>query len=157
MSAPSSHAADPFVAATVHDPAKDAQHHDEHQVPEKQDHATEVAHAWEHFWENARFFAGFLAIILLTVLAFNINFGRWNLLAILILAAIRSGFIAYFLAHLFKSYSIVFRTLTFTAVFLSGMIWLSLWDSTIKSGYVGDPITLPKNYHEAPVENAPNP
>jgi ABC-type polysaccharide/polyol phosphate export permease len=102
------------------------------------DQATEVAHAWDHFYENARFFAGFLAIILLTVLAFNINFGSWNTPVILVLAALRSGLIAYFLASLFKDFSFVFRTLTFTAIFLAAMIFLSLWDSQLRS--IGNPI-----------------
>jgi len=145
----SSHAED----SVLHDPAKDAAH----QEHEQHDHETEVAHAWEHFYENARFFAGFLTIILLTVLAFNINFGSWNTAVELLLAAARSALIAYFLAHLFKSFSFVFRTLTFTALFLAGMIWLSLWDSTIKAGWVGDPISLPRSYHDGPVEHGPSP
>ena len=141
-----SHSQDPVVGTVLHDPAHDVEHHEEEQKPAEHDQATEVAHAWEHFHENWKFFACFLGIILLTVFAFNVNFGPWNLAVTLLLAAARSALIAYFLATLFKQFSFVFRTLTFTAFFLAGMIWLSLWDSTIKAPYVGDPIRLPGQY-----------
>ena len=108
------------------------------EAPHAYDQAAEVAHAWHHFRDNAKFFACFLAIILLTVLAFNINFGGWNTFAVLVLAAVRSGLIAVFLASLFKNYSFVFRALTFTAIFLAGMIFLSWWDSQLRG--IGDPI-----------------
>ncbi len=113
------------------------------EIPHAHDQATEVAHAWHHFRENAKFFAGFLSIILLTVFASNIHFDPpWNTVVILVLAALRSGLIAIFLASLFKNFSFVFRTLTFTAIFLFFMILLSMWDSTLPN--VGNPITLPK-------------
>jgi len=105
------------------------------EAPRAHDQAAEVAHAWHHFHENVRFFACFLGIILLTVFAFNINFGRWNTVAILILAAMRSGLIAYFMATMFKPFSFVTRTFIFSAIFLAGMIFLSMWDSEL-----GDPI-----------------
>jgi hypothetical protein len=120
------------------------------------DHDTEVRHAWEHFWENARFFVGgFLPVILLTVIAFSVDFGSTpielnllivritltgNLIAALVLAAARSALIAYFLSTLFKDFSFVFRSLCFTVFFLGGMVWLSLWDSEVMPGRVGDPI-----------------
>jgi hypothetical protein len=85
-----------------------------------------------------KFFACFLGVILLTVLAFNINFGSWNTAVILVLAALRSSLIAYFLASLFHNFSFVFRTLAFTAVFLAAMIFLSLWDSQLRG--IGNPI-----------------
>jgi hypothetical protein len=142
-----SHSQDPVLTTVLHDPEADKSH-----VAEEQPHdqATEVAHAWHHFWQNARFFAVFLTVILLTVLSFNINFGSWNTAVALVMAALRSGLIAFFLATLFKDFSFVFRTLTFTALFLACMIWLSLWDSTIKAGWVGDPIRLPGQYDTAP-------
>jgi len=108
------------------------------EAPHVHDQAAEVAHAWHHFHGNVKFFACFLGVILLTVLAFNINFGSWNTVVILILAALRSGLIAYFLASLFKDFSFVFRTLAFTAVFFAGMIFLSMWDSQLKG--IGNPI-----------------
>jgi lipopolysaccharide export LptBFGC system permease protein LptF len=148
------HSPDPVVGTVLHDPAHDLAQHEEVQKPEEQDHAIEVAHAWEHFNENWKFFAGFLSIILLTVVAFNINFGPWNTTAVLVLAALRSGFIAYFLSHLFKDFSFVFRTLFFTAIFLTGMIFLSLWDSTVRPGWIGNPITLPDKFHESPNESS---
>jgi len=134
-----SHSHDPVASAVLRDPAADAAHSHEEQP---HNHAAEVAHAWEHFRENALFFAGFLSIILLTVLAFNINFGSWNIPVALVLAALRSGLIAVFLASLFKSFSIVFRTLVFTAFFLAGMIFLSLWDSQLRN-FIGDPAREP--------------
>jgi len=120
------------------------------------DHATEVAHAWQHFYDNARWFLlCFLPIILLTVIGFVIDFGTTpmsinlaghifhytgNLIAALVLAAARCGLIIWFLEHLFKEFSFVFRTLAYTLFFLAGMIFLSLWDSEVKPGKVGDPI-----------------
>jgi hypothetical protein len=129
-----SHSHDPVATAVLHDPADVAHGHGE----QPHDQAAEVAHAWEHFRENALFFAGFLSIILLTVLAFNVNFGSWNIPVELVLAALRCGLIAIFLASLFKNFSIVFRTLVFTAIFLAGMILLSLWDSQVRG--IGNPI-----------------
>lgn len=120
------------------------------------DHASEVRHAWEHFWENFRWFAFcFFPVIVLTVLGFIIDFGTtlhtlpmpWgtyyftgNTIATLILAAARCALIAWFLSHLFKDFSFVFRTLAFTLFFFGGMVFLSLWDSEVKPGKVGDPI-----------------
>ena len=103
------------------------------------DQASEVAHAWEHFRENLFFFGGlFFPVILLTVIAFNVDFGSWNKPVTYLLAAARSGLIAYFLSHLFKEYSFVFRTLFFTTIFLAAMIFLSLWDSEVHG--IGNPI-----------------
>jgi ABC-type antimicrobial peptide transport system permease subunit len=150
----SSHAEDPVITTVLQDPAKDTEHHENVQAVEEHDHETDVAHAWHHFRENAYFFAGFLSIILLTVFAFNVNFGPYNLAVTLVLAAIRSALIAYFLSTLFKNFTLVFRTLFFTAIFLGGMIWLSLWDSTVKAGTVGNPIMLPEKFHESPVESS---
>jgi hypothetical protein len=121
------------------------------------DQASDIAHAREHFRENNLFFLGmFLPVILLTfiafavdfgntpiklsVLGFHLNLGTGNLIAALFFAAARSACIAFFLAHLFKNFSFVFRTLTFTVVFLIGMIFLSLWDSDVLPGTVGNPI-----------------
>jgi hypothetical protein len=120
------------------------------------DPAVEVAHAWEHFRENARWFLlCFLPVILLSVLGFVVDFGStpmpinlpWatyhitgNMIAALITAALRCALIVWFLEHLFKEFSFVFRTLAFTLLFLGGMIFLSLWDSEVKPNKVGNPI-----------------
>jgi hypothetical protein len=142
---------DPVISTILHDPAQDAAVHAAHDEPH--DHATEVRHAWEHFWENARFFACFLTIIVVTVIAFNVDFGSWNRFMTYTLAAIRSAFIAYFLSHLFKDFSLVFRTLFFTLIFLIGMIFLSLWDSDLVNSQgkgIGNPIwdsAHPKSMH----------
>jgi len=116
------------------------------EIPHAHDQATEVAHAWHHFWENARFFACFLSVILLTVFAANVNFGpRGNAIAIGICATLRSGLIAYFMASLFKGYSLIFRTFFFTVIFFIGMVFLSLWDSPLPT--IGNPISLPPPHH----------
>ncbi len=131
--------------------------HSEHaeEVRHAPDQATEVAHAWEHFHENWKFFACFFSIVALTVLTWSINFGpHWNFFFVLLTAAMRCGLIAYFMGTLFKSFTFVTRTFVFCAIFLAGMIWLSLWDSTIKAGYVGDPIRLPGQYDTPPAETS---
>jgi len=129
------HSQDPVVTV-LHDPAHDREHA-AHEQPH--DHATEVAHAWDHFWENVRFFACFFGVVLLTVVAWNINFGpTGNLVAVFFFAAARCALIAYFMATLFKSFSFVTRTFFFCAVFLGGMVFLSWWDSELRG--IGDPI-----------------
>ncbi len=45
-----------------------------------------------------------------------------NLIATLILAGARCALIAWFLSHLFKDFSFIFRTLAFSLFFLGGMI-----------------------------------
>jgi ABC-type antimicrobial peptide transport system permease subunit len=120
-----------------------------HAAGQPHSHEEEVAHAWHHFYENVKFFAGFFTIIILTVLASLVNFGApWNTVSILVLAAARSGLIAFFLSSLFKNFSFVFRTLCFTILFLGGMIFLSLWDSKVPP--IGNPIVLPPKYHFTP-------
>lgn len=106
------------------------------------DSPEEVAHAKQHAFQNIWWFVGFLGLIIVTVA--NYEFSSSNdYKVILFLAAIRSLTIAFFLHWLFSSFSLVFRTLTFTIVFLCGMIFLSWWDSTLP--HVGDPI---KDYHD---------
>ena len=113
----------------------DPVHHSE-ETPHAHDQAAEVAHAWHHFHENVRFFACFFGVVLFTVIAWSINFGpTWNFVAVLFFAAARSGLIAYFMASMFKPFSFVTRTFIFSAIFLAGMIFLSMWDSEL-----GDPI-----------------
>lgn len=147
--------------ASHHDPApsfplQDVEGDTERAAHVSHDPAVEVAHAWEHFWDNLRWFTlCFFPVIILSVFGFVVNFGNapipimlpWhtyhitgNLIATLILAAARCSLIAWFLSHLFKEFSFVFRTLAFCLFFLGGMIFLSLWDSEVMPGKVGDPI-----------------
>lgn len=106
------------------------------EVPQAHDQAAEVEHAWHHFHENVRFFACFFGVVLLTVVFWNVNFGpTGNKVAVFFFAAARSLLIAYFMATMFKQFSFVIRTFIFSALFLAGMIFLSLWDSEL-----GDPI-----------------
>ncbi len=146
-----SHTEDPVVTTVLHDSAADRAHAEHEQA---HDQATEVAHAWEHFHENWKFFAGFFTIVLLTVIAFNVNFGTTplevnlglfklnvvsgNFVATFVLSALRCALIAYFMLSLFKTFSLVRSTFIFCAVFLVGMIILSWWDSELRG--IGDPI-----------------
>ena len=123
------------VTTELQDPAADKAHAHEEQP---HDHATEVAHAWDHF-------QGKLERLLCLLFhpsssspssrPTSISARRGNLIAIFFFAAARSALIAYFMLTLFKSFSFVTRTFVFSALFLAGMIFLSWWDSEL-----GDPI-----------------
>ena len=137
-------------------PLQDVQGDTERAAHVSHDPNVEAAHAWDHFYENARWFLlCFLPVIFLSVLGFVWNFGNtpmafdlpWNtyhitgnMIASLITAAMRCALIAWFLSHLFKDFSFIFRTLAFSLFFLGGMIFLSLWDSAVKPDKVGNPI-----------------
>ncbi len=98
-----------------------------------------MAHAWEHFHENWKFFACFFGVVLLTVITWSINFGpTGNVFFVFLTAAMRCALIAYFMATLFKSFSLVRSTFIFCAIFLAGMIFLSWWDSELRG--IGNPI-----------------
>jgi hypothetical protein len=113
--------------------------HPSEETPHAHDQATEVAHAWEHFHENWKFFLCFFGVVLLTVITWSINFGpKWNVFFVFLTAAMRCGLIAYFMATLFKQFSFVTKTFFFGAIFLAGMIFLSWWDSELRG--IGDPI-----------------
>jgi lipopolysaccharide export LptBFGC system permease protein LptF len=115
--------------------------HSDHaeEVPPAHDQATEVAHAWQHFFSDCRVFAIFLAVIILTVATWNINFGpTGNKFFVFFTATLRCGLIAYYLLSLFKTFSLVKNTFIFCALFLIGMIFLSWWDSELKG--IGNPI-----------------
>ena len=107
---------------------------------ELQDHAAptshafdspeEVAHARKHARQNFGIFIVFFSLILLAV--FNYEFyGVKNIWVILLLAATRVAWIAFFFAWLFGHFSYVIRTFVFTIVFLMGMIFLSMFDSDL--------------------------
>ena len=113
--------------------------HTSEETPQAHDQAAEVAHAWEHFHENWKFFLCFFGVVLLTVITWSINFGpKWNVFFVFLTAAMRCGLIAYFMATLFKQFSFVTKTFFFGAIFLAGMIFLSWWDSELRG--IGDPI-----------------
>jgi hypothetical protein len=135
MSATTGHQ-EPFVKATIQDRAHDEAAH-AHEQPH--DQATEVAHAWAHFFTDCRFFLVFFLIIVLTVATWSINFGPvGNKFFVFLTAAMRCGLIAFYMLTLFKQFSLVKRTFVFSAIFLAGMIFLSWWDSEIPG--IGDPI-----------------
>ncbi len=122
--------------------------HAEDEVPHAPAHAfdspEEVAHAKQHATENLYWFGAFFIIVLFAVANYEFT-GVKNTWMILFLAAIRSLAIAFFLNYLFRSFSLVFRTLSFTVFFLAGMIFLSLWDSEVP--HIGDPIRIPASYY----------
>jgi uncharacterized membrane protein YedE/YeeE len=105
--------------------------------PGVHDHATEVKHAWEHFRENAYFFAGFLSLVLCAVLQFEVSPGH-NFYWIFALGAARFALIGFFMYSLVRPFSLIVRTFFFTVLFFAGMVFLSMWDSTLKG--IGNPI-----------------
>ena len=141
MSAPGDQ--NPVIKTVIQDSAHDEV---EHQHEQPHDQATEVAHAWQHFHENWKFFLCFFGVVLLTVITFETNLGpHWNQAFVIITAAMRCGLIAYFMLTLFKSFSLVRNTFIFSAIFLIGMIFLSWWDSELP--HIGNPI---RNDNPAP-------
>ncbi len=115
--------------------------------PHVHSHEEEVKHAWAHFRENYRFFACFLALILLAVANFEFSSTN-NYWVILGLAMARFALIGYFMFSLVRPFSLVIATFVFTVFFFGGMVWLSLWDSEIKPGVIGDPIRLPTHMEQ---------
>ena len=106
-------------------------------VPHAFDSPEEVAHAKHHAVENNWVFAGFFVLIVCAV----VNYEFWgvdSLWVILFLAATRVAWIAFFFSLLFRQFSYVVRTFVFAIFFLFGMIFLSMWDSTLPT--FGNPI-----------------
>jgi uncharacterized membrane protein len=108
------------------------------------DPAEEIAHAKHHAVENIFFFAGFLTLILINVLVYEYNdsLSTW---VVLTFVASRALLIAFFFNWLLGSFSLLVRTICFTVFFFGGMVFLSIWDSTIP--HYGDPIALPAQHH----------
>jgi hypothetical protein len=107
------------------------------EAPHAFDSPEEVAHAKKHALQNIGFFAFFLTLILIAV--FNYEFyGVENTWIILLLAATRVALITVFFAWLFGHFSFVIKTFVFAIFFLLGMIFLSMWDSTLPT--FGNPI-----------------
>jgi hypothetical protein len=102
------------------------------------DLAAEAEHARHHAVANNWFFLCFFSLVGIAVLFYEFTAnGPWT---ILLLGAARFTLIGIFLFSLTRQFSLVVRTLAFTIFFLGGMIYLSMWSSTLKS--VGDPITI---------------
>ncbi len=118
--------------------------HDDHatETPVVHDHEAEVAHAWNDLYRDIKIFACFLSIILLTVLSFSINLGSpWNMVVAFFFGAARLAVIGYFFICLIGTFSLLVRTMIFTAIFFAGMVYLSMWGSMLP--HVGNPIKLP--------------
>ena len=120
----------------------------EHSAPDAHagaphDSVEELKHAQRHAVENIYFFAGFFALILIAVASYE--FTPNHLWQILLLAALRAGLIAGFFAWLLSSFSFMVRTIVFTIFFLAGMIFLSMWDSTLPT--FGNPIVIHNSDH----------
>jgi hypothetical protein len=100
------------------------------------DLAEEAQHAREHARENNWFFLGFFCLVGLAVVSYE--FSSNNPLEIALLAIARCGYIGFFMFMLFRRFNYIFTAFLFTALFLTGMVFLSWWDSTIP--HLGDPI-----------------
>jgi hypothetical protein len=108
-------------------------------APETHDPQAEVAHAWEHFRENALFFAGFLSLVLAAVVQFELSAER-DFRWIFFLGALRFALIGFFMFSLVKKFSLIVATFLFTILFFGGMVYLSMWGSAVP--HVGDPIII---------------
>ncbi|MCE0496542.1 MAG: hypothetical protein LV481_01160 [Methylacidiphilales bacterium] len=120
------------------------------------DSPEEVAHAKHHRTENNWVFAFFFILIVCAVVNYEF-FGTENLWVILFLAATRVAWIAFFFSLLFRQFSYVIRTFVFAIVFLLGMIFLSMFDSTLPT--FGNPIERSANadqslFHPKPLPPA---
>jgi hypothetical protein len=115
-------------------------HHDE--VAPAHDLAAEAEHARHHAVENNWFFLAFFSIVGLAVLTYEFTANSWW--AIFFLGALRFTLIAIFLFSLTKKFSFVVTSFIFTVLFLGGMIYLSMWSSTLKK--VGDPIVITNDH-----------
>jgi hypothetical protein len=126
------------------------------EAPHAFDSPEEVAHAKKHALENIGFFAGFLTLILIAVANYE-YYDVKNTWVILFLAGTRVALIAGFFAWLFGHFSYVIKTFVFAIFFLLGMIFLSMWDSTLPT--FGNPISRSSNddqhlFHPKPMPPA---
>src|ERR1700683_3188669 len=112
------------------------------ETPHAFDSPEEVAHAKKHALQNIGFFALFFTLILCAVLNYELS-GVKNFWMILFLAASRAALITIFFAWLFGHFSYVIKTFVFAIFFLLGMIFLSMWDSTLPT--FGNPIARSAN------------
>jgi len=129
---PGSH--DPVVNTVLHDPDEDIVHGHAFDSPE------EVAHAQLHAKQNIFFFIGFFSLILVNVAIYEFT-PQNNYWFIFLCAASRALLIAFFFNWLFGNFSFVVRTIIFTVFFLGGMVFLSMFDSTLPK--IGNPIQRP--------------
>jgi hypothetical protein len=111
---------------------------DPHAAP-AHDQEAEVAHAWEHFRENAVFFAGFLCLVVAAVVQFEFSAEK-NFYWIFFLGALRFTLIGFFMYSLVKKFSLIVATFIFTVLFFIGMVYFSMWGSQVP--HVGDPIII---------------
>jgi hypothetical protein len=102
------------------------------------DSPEEVAHAKKHAIQNIGFFIVFFGLILFSVANYELS-GVKNVWLILGFAAARAAWIGVFFAWLFGHFSYVIKTFVFAIFFLLGMIFLSMWDSTLP--IFGNPIS----------------
>jgi hypothetical protein len=121
--------------------APQTEHAEEVQAPHHAfDSPEEVAHAKLHAVQNAAYFLGIFAPLILLAVAGYYLCGTSNVWVIGGLAVLRCLAIAIFLNWLFHSFSLIFRTFAFIIIFLGGMVFLSWWDSTLNG--IGNPIAL---------------
>ena len=107
---------------------------------------TEAQHARDHARENNWFFLGFFCLVGLAVISYE--FQGTNPWAIAVLAVIRCSYIGFFMFMLFRRFNYIFASFLFTALFFTGMVFLSWWDSTEPG--IGDPIQLKTQHAQKP-------
>ncbi len=108
------------------------------QTHETEPHADEVhedpqsirIHAYDHLWENIRFFSGFFALSILAVTcsnwALNLN-PNGSFTVTLLLLAVRSVLILYFFETMLHKFKLARVTIFSTVFFLMCMIALCLF------------------------------
>jgi hypothetical protein len=102
------------------------------------DPAAEAAHARHHAVENNWFFLAFFSLVGLAVLCYEFTGNNWW--SIFLLGAARFALIAVFIFSLIRPFSFVVAALAFTILFFGGMVYFSMWGSTLSK--VGDPIII---------------
>ncbi|MBI3851012.1 MAG: cytochrome C oxidase subunit IV family protein [Verrucomicrobia bacterium] len=67
---------------------------------------------------------------ILTVLASYLDLGHhWNIILALIIATVKASLVVLFFMHLISERQMIYIVLAFTAVFFSGLMYLTLWST----------------------------
>ena len=67
---------------------------------------------------------------ILTVLASYLDLGHhWNIILALVIATVKASLVVLFFMHLISERQMIYIVLAFTAVFFSGLMYLTLWST----------------------------
>ena len=67
---------------------------------------------------------------ILTVLASYLDLGHhWNIILALIIATVKASLVVLFFMHLISERQMIYIVLAFTAVFFTGLMYLTLWST----------------------------